>query len=91
MQNDTQIQVRIDAKTKKAAKKLYDKIGLDLSTVLKLTLKQSLLVGGLPFEIRDENGYTKKFREELLESIKDAESSGKSFSSVKTLIKDLEK
>ncbi len=90
MRNDSQIQVRIDSKTKNDAKKLYDKIGLDLSTVLKLTLKQSLLVGGLPFEIRDENGYNKKFREELKESIKEAESSSKSFASVKSLVKDLE-
>jgi DNA-damage-inducible protein J len=52
------IQIRIDEKEKKEAKKVFDKIGLDMSSAIKLFLKQATLRKGLPFLLLTENGLT---------------------------------
>jgi len=52
------IQIRIDEKEKVAAKKVFDKIGLDMSTAVKLFLRQAALRKGLPFLLLTENGLT---------------------------------
>ncbi len=85
----TQIQVRIDTKTKENARKILEKIGLDLSTGIKLFCRQVVLKKTLPFDIRDENGFTPKKAAELREAIRDARK-GKTFRSVEELMADLE-
>lgn len=45
------IQIRIDEETKAAAKKVLDDLGLDLSTAIKLYLKQVALRRAIPFEL----------------------------------------
>ena len=45
------IQIRIDEETKAAAKKVLDDLGLDLSTAIKLYLKQVVLRKAVPFEL----------------------------------------
>ncbi|MDA3803129.1 MAG: type II toxin-antitoxin system RelB/DinJ family antitoxin [Patescibacteria group bacterium] len=86
--NSEQLQIRIDAKTKKDAKEILNSIGLDLSTAIKLYLKQVINSRHLPFELREENGLTLSNRDILRESIKSAENSKKSFTSGKSLIED---
>jgi len=86
--NNDQIQVRIDSDTKKKAQKILDKIGMDISTAVKMLFKQIINTGGLPYEIRDENGFTLKKKQELKEAIIDANNSEKAFGSADTLIKD---
>lgn len=44
--------MRIDANQKKEAEKLYSKLGLKLSQAVNMFISQSLLVGGLPFNLR---------------------------------------
>jgi DNA-damage-inducible protein J len=63
--NDT-IQLRIDNKTKKQASNIIKKLGLDLSTAIKLYLKQIIINQGIPFRVRTENGYTPEFEEAIL-------------------------
>ncbi len=46
------IQIRIDDSLKNQATMLFDELGIDLSTAIRLFLKKSLQVGGLPFEVR---------------------------------------
>jgi len=87
--NKTQIQVRIDRKTKNGAKKVLESLGLDISSAVKVFLRQVHITGTFPLEIRDANGLSKTKANELRESIKDAEKSNEIFSSVKTLMKDL--
>jgi DNA-damage-inducible protein J len=84
-----QIQVRIDNKTKQQAKKVLEKIGLDLSSAIKLHLKQIINTGTLPYEIRDENGFIPQKAQELREAIVEAKTSSKSFSNPDDLIKDI--
>ncbi len=86
--NSEQLQIRIDAKTKKEAKEILNSIGLDLSSAIKLYLRQVINFGHLPFELREENGLTLSSRDVLKDSIKSAENSKKSFTSAKSLIKD---
>lgn len=87
--NKTQIQVRIDRKTKNGAKKILENLGLDMSSAIKVFLRQVYITGTFPLEIRDANGLSKTKANELRESIKDTEKSNKTFPSVKTLMKDL--
>lgn len=54
--NDTTIQLRVDKKTKKEAKKTLDEIGLDFSSAIKLFLKSVIATESIPFEIRTKNG-----------------------------------
>lgn len=84
-----QIQIRIDSQTKNEARKILDTIGLDLSSAVKLFLKQIIIARNLPCEIRDENGFTLKKAQELRESVADAKRSAKSFTSGKDLIKNV--
>lgn len=84
-----QIQIRIDSKTKNEARKVLEIIGLDLSSAVKLFFKQIIIARNLPYEIRDENGFTLKKAQELRESIAEAKNSAKKFNSAKSLIKNV--
>lgn len=44
-------QIRIDADVKKQANKLFDQLGLDMSSAVNIFLRQCILRGGLPFSI----------------------------------------
>ena len=88
IKTDNQIQVRIDSKTKKETQRILESLGLDISTAVKMLFKQIINTGGLPYEIRDENGFTFKKKQELKQAILEAKTSSKSFDSADELIKD---
>ena len=44
------IQIRIDEKTKKSAKKVLDEIGIDMSSAIKVYLKQIVIHQNIPFK-----------------------------------------
>ena len=46
------LQVRIDEDLKKQATAIYNEIGIDLSTAIRMFLKKSVQEGGLPFDPR---------------------------------------
>ncbi len=85
---NSQIQIRIDSKTKKDAQKILKNLGLDISSVVKMLFRQIINTGGLPYEIRDENGFTIKKSQELKQAIVEAKTGSKSFKSANSLIKD---
>ena len=87
-QQTEQIQIRIDSKTKSQAKKILENLGLDLSSAIKMLLKQIINAGTLPYEIRDVNGFTLKKSRELKEAMIEARNSNKRFKSGHNLIKD---
>lgn len=60
------IQIRIDEKTKTAAKKILETLGLDISGAIKMYLKQIILRKGLPFKVLTENGMTPEEEDEIL-------------------------
>lgn len=49
------ITFKIDEKTKKEASELYESMGLDLSSALRLFIKQSLVTRSIPFVIKAED------------------------------------
>lgn len=49
------IQARIDKEEKKKASKVFEKIGIDISTSIRMFLKKSIKVNGLPFSVNDND------------------------------------
>ena len=68
----TTIQIRIDEKTKKSANKIINELGLDMSSAIKLYLKQIINRKGLPFNVLTENGLTVQEELEILQASEEA-------------------
>ena len=47
------IQARVDTELKNEASELFESLGLDMTTAIKVFLKRCLQEGGIPFEIRN--------------------------------------
>ena len=54
MANTTNFSVRMDSNIKKQCEALYNELGMNLTTAINVFLRQSLRVGGLPFDVRVE-------------------------------------
>ena len=54
MSNTTNFSVRMDSDIKKQCESLYNELGMNLTTAINVFLRQSLRVGGLPFDVRVE-------------------------------------
>jgi addiction module RelB/DinJ family antitoxin len=66
------LQVRIDENTKKSAKKVLDKIGMDMSSAVKVYFKQIVITQGLPFPLLTENRLTIQQEKEILKASEEA-------------------
>lgn len=66
------IQIRINEKDKKAARKIFDSLGLDMSSAIKLFLKQATLRKGLPFLLTTENGLTLEEESQIIKASAEA-------------------
>lgn len=49
------LQIRLDDELKKQATAVYKELGMDLSTAIRMFLKKSIVVGGIPFDTRIDN------------------------------------
>ncbi len=45
------VQIRVDKSLKEQASTLYETLGIDLSTAVRMFLKRSVLVNGIPFSM----------------------------------------
>ncbi len=52
MANSTNFSVRMDSDIKKQCEALYGELGINLTTAINVFLRQSLRVGGFPFDVR---------------------------------------
>lgn len=52
MAKSANLNIRIDPETKQDAEKLFKNFGITVSDAVNIFLRQSLMVGGLPFEMR---------------------------------------
>ena len=52
MAKTANINIRIDPETKAKAEKLFASFGITITDAINIFLHQSLLVGGLPFEMK---------------------------------------
>ena len=62
----TAIQVRVDEKLKKEADLIFEDLGLDVPTAIRLFLKKVVASKSIPFELKSnitDNGFTKEFEE----------------------------
>lgn len=65
---NTQINLKIDKKTKEEAKLIYKNLGMSLSTALTIFLKQSIADNGMPFRPtlgKDNNLKSMQARQEV--------------------------
>ena len=54
MASTTNFSVRMDSEIKKQSESLFSELGMNLTTAINVFLRQSLRVGGFPFEVRLE-------------------------------------
>ncbi len=87
---NTTIQLRIDKQTKDRAQAIFKKLGMDLSSGMKLFLSQVIRTKSIPFVARTANGYTPEYEQFILDEIADAKKNGKRFKTVKAVMRDLE-
>ena len=55
MANVALVQVKVDTDIKEDVSRIYENLGLDLPTAIRIFFKKSIAVGGLPFELRDDS------------------------------------
>ena len=82
----TTLQIRIDSKMKRAARKTFEGMGLDLSSGVKLLLSNVVTRQALPNDIRTVNGFTVAEEREILRDAEEAERSGKYYANGKDLL-----
>lgn len=86
------LQTRVDVDTKQEAENLFNSLGLDITTAIRLFLRQSINQQKIPFEIVPPKY---NFSDETLAAIDEArkiskDKSVKSYSSAKELLEDCE-
>jgi DNA-damage-inducible protein J len=68
----TTVQIRIDEKTKRNAKRVFDRLGIDMSGAIKLFLTQVSIHKGMPMQLLTENGFTIEEEREILKLSEEA-------------------
>lgn len=69
----TLVQVRIDDELKNQATAVYDALGIDLSTAVRMFLKRSVMVNGVPFSMTlPKNDYKAERAAKALQALSDA-------------------
>lgn len=67
------MQVRIDDELKAQASAVYDELGLDLPTAIRMFLKRSVVVGGVPFSMTlPKQNYKAERAARAMQSLSDA-------------------
>ena len=74
----TMLQIRVDEDLKKEAAAVYEGLGIDLSTAVRLFLKKSVAVNGVPFELRNEEQRKAEVRAAIKEMNDISEKNGNS-------------
>ncbi len=91
-QHMTQIQVRIDTKTKNAVRDILEDMGLDMSTAIKMFCKQIERTKSVPLELNacpHSHVMSPKNERILRAALHETKTEGKKFTSVKAFMKDL--
>ena len=70
------VSFRIDGKLKQEAEKLFNDLGMSMTTAFNVFLKQSVLEKGIPFKITADPFWSDKNQEHLRKSINELEETG---------------
>ena len=76
------INVRVDSATKLGSQKILEEIGLDLSSGIKLFLRNVMITKSVPLNLRTENGFTVARERELIAEAKWTKKHGKIYKTV---------
>lgn len=66
MAKSSNLNVRIDPETKSQAENLFSRFGLTVSDAVNMFLHQSIMYGGIPFEVRIPNKETREVLDDVL-------------------------
>ena len=87
------LQVRVDDDLKKEASEVYEKLGMDLSTAVRVFLKKSVMMKGIPFDVsineeasKIEEKTEKIFKQEPLEIDEDKKILDMSYDEINLII-----
>ena len=87
--NTTTLQIRIDKKTKNETKKIFGDLGLNMSTGIKLLLRQMTKAKSISFQPLTVNGYTEEYEDKLIKEAEWALKYGKQYSSIQEAHADI--
>ena len=92
MARTANINIRTEPETKSGAEQLFASFGISVSDAINIFLHQSLMVGGLPFEVRQPrfNAETEAAMQEARD-IASGKISAKRYDSARALLDDLDK
>ncbi len=62
----TTVQIRIDSETKAQAQKVFSDMGIDMSSAIKLFLRNVIITESIPLELRSEKGMLAERKCDLL-------------------------
>ena len=68
----TTLQLRIDETEKNEAKKVFERLGIDMSSAVKIYFRQVVLTQSIPFPLLTDNGLTVKQEKALLKASSEA-------------------
>ena len=66
-----QASIKVDPEAWESAKEIFEQYGITVSDAINIFLNKVKLVGGLPFDMREEEVY-KRPKEEIIASLKSA-------------------
>ena len=55
MNNSTNLNIRIDKTIKETSEKVFEDLGLNMTTAINMFLRQVIRVNGIPFEIKGDS------------------------------------
>lgn len=91
MANTTNFSVRMDSDIKRQCESLYNELGMNLTTAINVFLRQSIRVGGFPFDVKLEQP-NRETMMAMLEAERIAHDPNvKRYSDVEEALKDLKK
>jgi DNA-damage-inducible protein J len=85
----TTIQIRIDSKVKREARKLFDSLGTDISSAVKMFLVRSIKTQSLAIKGLTDNGFTPAEERRMIKEAEWAKKHGKKFKTVKAMMDSL--
>lgn len=86
---NTTLNIRVDKKLKERVKNTFEKMGLDISSGIKVYLKQVVNFQSIPFKLRTKNGFTPKQEEDMIKEAEWALKYGKSYKNIRDLHRDI--
>lgn len=87
MANTTNLNIPVDEEVKRKAEAIFNELGLNMSTAMKMFLRYAVRYGGIPFELRIETPNDET--QAAINDVNNNRNMSKTFDSVSALMEDL--